>query len=91
MFKSVYTTRMSGSSRVLAKRFEKISGQSGRFKSLKAVICCIIIMSVFALGTIVMADIDKEEEYTLLITNNGLAVLLENIYLSKVYLLMSDF
>ncbi|MBQ6794924.1 MAG: peptidoglycan DD-metalloendopeptidase family protein [Clostridia bacterium] len=78
MFKSIYTTRMSGSSRVLAKRFEKISGQPGRFKSLKAVICSVLVISVFALGTIVMADIDKEEEYTLLITNNRLAVLLEN-------------
>ncbi len=78
MFKSVYTTQMSGKGRTLEKRFNKITEKPIRFKNLTAMICVIIILSVFTLGTIAMADIDKEIEYTLLIANNDSAILLEN-------------
>lgn len=78
MFKSVYTTQMSGKGRTLEKRFNKITEKPIRFKNLTAMISVIIILSVFSLGTIAMADIDKEVDYTLLITNNDSAILLEN-------------
>ncbi len=78
MFKNVYTTRMSGNSKALEKRFEKISKKPIRFKKLVALICALVILSVFTVGTIVMAEIDSEGQYTLEITNNGEAIELEN-------------
>ncbi|MBQ8002579.1 MAG: peptidoglycan DD-metalloendopeptidase family protein [Clostridia bacterium] len=78
MFKNIYTTRMSGNSKVLEKRFEKINTKPIRLKKLVSLICTIIILSVFTVGTMVMAEIDGEGQYTLEITNNGEVIELEN-------------
>lgn len=78
MFKNIYTTRMSGNSKVLEKRFEKISRKPIKFKKLTALVCAIVILSVFTVGTIVMAEFDNESQYTLEITNNGEAIIFEN-------------
>lgn len=80
MFKSVYTTRMSGSSDVLNKRFESIIAKPVKFKRMLAFICMFAILGTLLLGTMVMAEIDSEQaDYTLDITNNDEIIQLNNM------------
>ncbi len=79
MFKSIYTTRMSGNSKVLEKRFEKINAKPVKCKRLIAVICVIILAVACAFSTLVMAEIAEDNtEYTLDITNNGEVIEFKN-------------
>ncbi len=79
MFKNVYTTQMSGNSKALRKRFEKITAKPVRLRWLLSMLCMVTILTVFALGTIVMAQIENDNsKYTLDITNNGEIIELEN-------------
>lgn len=78
MFKNVYTTRMSGNSKILARRFDKINEKSFKFKKVLALICVMLVVITLLLSTIVMAEIDNKEQYTLEITNNGEVIELEN-------------
>ncbi|MBQ8540957.1 MAG: peptidoglycan DD-metalloendopeptidase family protein [Clostridia bacterium] len=79
MFKNIYTTRMSGSSKVLEKRFEKITAKPVKFKRMLALICVTVILSVLVLNTLVMAQIANEStDYNIDIINNGEVIELEN-------------
>lgn len=94
MFKSIYTTRMSGNSKVLEKRFEKINAKPVKCKRLISLICAIILAVVCTFSTLVMAEFDKGEDYTLYITNNGEAIKLENkpfIENGEVYVPLEEF
>lgn len=77
MFKYVYTTRMSGNFKALERRFDKINGRPVKFKRVLTFACVIVILSVFALGTLVMAEFDGSAA-EVKITNNGEVIELNN-------------
>ena len=66
MFKNVYTTRMSGNSKVLEKRFERISAKPIKFKRILAFICIAAILTVSIFSTLAVAQIANEnDEYNI--------------------------
>ncbi|MBQ3110958.1 MAG: hypothetical protein IJC69_07445 [Clostridia bacterium] len=72
MFKNVYTTRMSGNSRVLKRRFRAISAKPVKLKGMLAFICAVAIFIVSTFSTLAVAQFANESiDYNIDITNNG--------------------
>ncbi len=79
MFKNVYTTRMSGNSRVLKRRFRAISAKPVKLKGMLAFICAVAIFIVSTFSTLAVAQIANESiDYNIDITNNGQIIELKN-------------
>ncbi len=79
MFKNVYTTRMSGNSRVLKRRFQAISAKPVKLKGMLAFICAVAIFIVSTFSTLAVAQIANESiDYNIGITNNGQIIELKN-------------
>lgn len=79
MFKNVYTTRMSGNSRVLKRRFQAISAKPVKFKRMFSVICAVAILVVSTFSTLAVAQFANESiDYNINITNNGQIIELRN-------------
>ena len=79
MFKNVYTTRMSGNSRVLKRRFRAISAKPVKLKGMLAFICAVAIFIVSTFSTLAVAQFANESiDYNIDITNNGQIIELKN-------------
>lgn len=94
MFKNIYTTRMSGNVKILKRRFDKINSNGTKNGKWAVIICAVLIITAFLLSTVVLANLEKGEKYTLDITNNGEVIELENkpfIENGEVYVPLREF
>lgn len=60
MFKNIYTTKMSGNGKILAKRFERINARIMRGTKTITVVCILALISALAVSSLVFAGVEED-------------------------------